>query len=343
MIARATQNARRDPLITKDRRRDSRNRELVRFAVMAANSHNTQPWLFDVSQDRITIRADHQRRCPIVDPDGHHLHVSLGCAAENLVIAATGFGLLATPRIAPDGSFIEIDLQDDAVEASPLIKAIPLRQSTRVTFDGTPLNDPERAAMIDAASGPGVAFHLVEMPQDRAALREMVVAGNADQMAAPDFVQELLHWIRFSARRAKRQGDGLFGRCLGNPSMPEWMGRMVFPLVFRVGPETVRLRDQIDSASALAVFVSSRNNPGNWIETGRAFQRFALVATSLGLLHAHINQAVEVPLQRDRVAGLLGVTDGRPSLVLRIGRGDRRPYAFRREVDAVMTQNQKGH
>src|SRR5882672_4177857 len=62
--------------------------ELVRFATLAANSHNTQPWKFSIRNDSISIAPDYVRRCPIVDPDDHHLFASLGCAAENLMHAA---------------------------------------------------------------------------------------------------------------------------------------------------------------------------------------------------------------------------------------------------------------
>lgn len=342
MTAQAAMTAFRDPLETQIQHPDDRNRELVRCAVLAANSHNTQPWIFAVAPDSMSIRPDPKRRCPVVDPDDHHLCVSLGCAAENIVVAASGFGLVATPRIAPDGTTIEITLRDGAVAASPLIAAIPVRQSTRGMFDGTSLTEAERETLIDAANRPGVGFHLVKSPQDRAALRDLVIAGNADQMRDPDFVKELLHWIRFSPRKAQTLRDGLFGRCLGNPGLPEWVGRLIFPYVFRVGPETARLRARIDSASALVVFVSASDTPGGWIETGRAFQRFALAATSLGLLHAHINQAVEIPATRHQVADFLGLTAGRPSLLLRIGRGDRMPYSYRRDIGAVISHEEKG-
>ncbi|SHF44109.1 hypothetical protein SAMN05444273_10666 [Litoreibacter ascidiaceicola] len=318
-----------------------RNRELVRYATLATNSHNTQPWFFDVSEDRITVHIDRSRRCVVVDPDDHHLHVSLGCATENIVIAASGFGIVATPCIASDGASVQIDLVEEAIPASPLIAAIPLRQTTRSLFDGKPLTEAEKLALTDAAAGPDVTFHLIQSPECIAALREMVVVGNAKQMANPKFVAELVLWIRFSARGARIRRDGLFGRCLGNPSLPEWVGRVIFPFVFRVSSETAKIRHQISSASALAVFVSDRNTPVNWVETGRAFQRFALAATSLGLMNAHINQAIEVSEQRDQVATLLGETEGRPSLLLRIGRGEPMPYSYRRNVEEVMTETRK--
>ena len=76
-------------------------RELVRCATLAPSSHNTQCWKFRIGERGIDILADLARRCPVVDPDDHHLHVSLGCAAENLVLAAAHHGLHAEPRFEP--------------------------------------------------------------------------------------------------------------------------------------------------------------------------------------------------------------------------------------------------
>jgi hypothetical protein len=72
-------------------------RELVRCATLAASSHNTQCWKFAVTEKSISIFPDLGRRLATVDPDDHHLYVSLGCAAENLVQAALANGLKAQP------------------------------------------------------------------------------------------------------------------------------------------------------------------------------------------------------------------------------------------------------
>src|SRR5579864_6603964 len=63
-------------------------KELIRYATLAANSHNSQPWRFTFEERRVVIAPDFTRRLPVVDPRDHHLFVSLGCAAENLVLAA---------------------------------------------------------------------------------------------------------------------------------------------------------------------------------------------------------------------------------------------------------------
>src|SRR6266478_3628738 len=77
-------------------------RELVRYATLAANSHNTQPWQFHLSDRSILVLPDPGRRLPAVDPDDHHLFASLGCAVENIVQAARAFGLRGVPSYDPE-------------------------------------------------------------------------------------------------------------------------------------------------------------------------------------------------------------------------------------------------
>ena len=41
---------------------------LVRAAILAANAHNTQPWLFHVTETRLDLFADISRRIGLTDP-----------------------------------------------------------------------------------------------------------------------------------------------------------------------------------------------------------------------------------------------------------------------------------
>jgi nitroreductase len=107
--------------------------ELVRCATLAANSHNTQPWKFGLSPDTISIHPDRSRRAPVVDPDEHHLWVSLGCATENLVLAAAALGKHADIAFGPQEAHIVFD--NAAPVRSPLVNAIFQRQCTRSEYD----------------------------------------------------------------------------------------------------------------------------------------------------------------------------------------------------------------
>jgi len=66
--------------------------ELIQTAIKAPSGHNTQPWKFRVEENAIIIYPYNERTLPVVDADNHALFISLGCALENLVIAAQHFG-----------------------------------------------------------------------------------------------------------------------------------------------------------------------------------------------------------------------------------------------------------
>lgn len=312
-------------------------RELIRMATLAANGHNTQPWRFRAEPDRIAILPDLSRRTPVVDPDDHHLYVSLGCAAENLALAAAAAGKAADVRaVAGEETLVEVALEDGAVERSPLVEAIPFRQSTRSVYDGKRVPSAEIARLTGAARVEGVSVLVFTEPADLETIMEAVVAGNSRQMEDPAFMAELRDWLRFSPEVAAERGDGLFSACSGNPAVPEWAGSLLFKLAFTKDGETDKYRDHVRSSAGIAVFVADQADPEHWMRAGRSFQRFALEATALGIRTAHLNQPVEVPEVRSEFAGWLGMPGARPDLVVRFGRAPALPMSLRRPVEAVL-------
>ena len=311
--------------------------ELVRMATLAANGHNTQPWKFLLEGQKVAILPDFARRTAVVDPDDHHLFVSLGCAAENLVIAGSALGR-GSEVVIGAGAEPQVDIALSPAQPGGLglYQAIPLRQSTRSAYDGQQISPADMALLEAAAREEGVSVLFFTEPAERDAILDLVIAGNSAQMDDPAFVRELLAWIRFSPARAVETGDGLFAACSGNPVLPEWIGPTLFGMVFRKGSENDKYRDQIRSSAGIAVFVGDRADPEHWIKVGRSFQCFALQATALGIRNAHVNQPVEVPSVRQEFARWLGMPDARPDLVIRFGRAPAMPMSLRRPVSAVL-------
>ena len=314
----------------------SAQRELVRYATLAANSHNTQPWQFRLSDRSILVLPDSRRRLPAVDPDDHHVFASLGCAVENMVQAARAFGLRAVPRYDPEGRGIRVDLEAAPPERTDLFDAIPHRQSTRTVYDGRSV-PPEHLRLLEAAgNGQGVRMLLFTERKQREEILSYLVAGNSAQMDDVAFVEELKSWIRFSYGAALSTRDGLFSKSSGNPVLPDWIGRLILNLVFTKEAENRNYESQLRSSAGVAVFVSDKNEPAYWAESGRCSQRFALQATALQLRHAFINQPVEVPAVRGQFATYLGIGDRRPDLVMRFGYGPELPRSLRRPVEHVI-------
>ncbi|MEO8259090.1 MAG: nitroreductase family protein [Acidobacteriota bacterium] len=311
--------------------------DCLRFATLAANGHNTQPWRFHIGEDRVEIQPDLTRRTPVVDPDDHHLFVSLGCAAENLSLAAGARGRTGELQFNPAGDGGVALVFGSAPAADPaLVDAIPRRQSTRAEYDGSAVTAGELRTLAAAAVVPGVDLVLVTERAAMNRLGDLVIAGNTAQMADAAFVRELKTWLRFNPRDALATGDGLFSAASGSPALPGWLGRRAFDLVFRAAAENDKYARQLRTSAGLAVFVTERADKEHWVRAGRACQRFALQATALGLKHAFVNQPVEVSGLRPELAALVGTPGRRPDIVMRFGRGAALPYAPRRPVAAVL-------
>ena len=312
-------------------------RELIRYATLAPSGHNTQPWRFAIEPGAITIRPDFARRTPIVDPDDHHLYVSLGSAAENLVLAAAARGIRGEASFDPAGDgAIRFRHEQGASEPSALFDAIPRRQSTRADYDGRAVSPADLKKLAAAASITGVDMILfTDRPMiDR--VRDLVLAGNSRQMDDPAFMRELKSWLRFNPRQALETGDGLYSATTGNPVVPGWIGRPALDLFLTTKSENEKYARQLSSSAGLAVFVGAKVDRAHWVAVGRASQRFALQATALGLKHAYINQPVEVPAYWPNLASLVGMPGVRPDLVMRFGYGPLLPYSPRRPVPDVI-------
>jgi hypothetical protein len=311
-------------------------RELVRYATLAPSSHNTQCWKFRLSDGAIEVLPDLSRRCPVVDPDDHHLFVSLGCAAENLIQAALAHGLKGEASFDAVRDAIKVTLEPVPGVASPLFKAIPERQCTRGEYDAKPLSQEDLALLERAAGSDGVRLLLLAEPTVLENVLEYVVQGNTTQMNDKAFVEELKAWIRFSGADAVRLRDGLFAGSSGNPALPAWLGSLLFDVFFTPKSENDKYARQLRSSAGVAVFVAQVADKAHWVEVGRAYERFALQATALGVRNAFVNQPVEVMALRPHFANFLGLGALRPDLVVRFGRGPKLPMSLRRPVPSVL-------
>lgn len=311
-------------------------KELVRYATLAASSHNTQPWIFKLEPKRIRILPDFSRRCPAVDPDDHHLFASLGCATENLLLAAQVSGLKGHYHFDAVTTSVQIDFEDAEPRSSNLFDAITLRQCSRSVYDGVQLTNEELQSLRDIAHGDGVSVLLLTSDEQKELVIDFVARGNEAQFCDPAWSQELKSWIRFSGKEAVRSGDGLYGPVMGNPDVPRWLGLLAMKATFSAKNQNRKDRKHIRSSSAIAVIYSDMDDIAHWIEAGRCYQRLALQAASLGLRTAFINQPVEVATLRPEFARSIGIGNRRSDFIVRIGRGPEMPRSLRRPISEVV-------
>jgi hypothetical protein len=310
--------------------------ELVRFATLAANSHNTQPWLFETRGNTLGVAPDRTRRCPVVDPEDRHVIASLGCAVENLVLASAASGHEAAVAFRSQDRSADITFERTTPRSRPAFTAIPRRQSTRAPFEPRPLALDVLSALETSSATPGVRARFITARSDLDKLKELVVLGNTKQCQDPAFVDELRRWVRFNQRQAALTGDGLYAGSSANPTLPTWLGNVIFPYVFTAAAENPKYEAQINGSAGALILYPEADDAAGWFQVGRASQRFQLEATALGILTSFVNQPIEVASVRSQLMSWLG--DGlRPALMIRFGRGKPLPYGLRRPVKAVLS------
>ncbi|MBU3916700.1 hypothetical protein KKA14_14310, partial [bacterium] len=120
---------------------------LVSAAILAANPHNTQPWLFKVTDSQIDLFADNDRNLGTMDVFLREMAIGLGCAVENMLLAADAEGyeyrlelkqrLLRKPLPDPEPELAATLylLGKDSPNISKLHEAIPLRHTDRASYD----------------------------------------------------------------------------------------------------------------------------------------------------------------------------------------------------------------
>src|SRR5438128_80764 len=81
---------------------------LLRYTILAPSTRNTQPWKFAVLGDSLALYTDLDHWQQVADPDQRELYMSMGCALENLLIAAEHFGFHTHVRYCPNPNLPEL-------------------------------------------------------------------------------------------------------------------------------------------------------------------------------------------------------------------------------------------
>ena len=323
-----------------DNNRQAQMRELIRYATLAPSGHNTQPWIFSIVENTIRVYPDYSRKLSVADPDNRELFISLGCAIENLLIAARHVGL---------EGHIEYNPQWDSTESlvvvfSPvrnsasniLFDAIPKRHTNRRPFNLLPISVKEFKKLDLIPLEDGISKILITDRKDFMPVIEMATAATKAQWEKDGFKKELSNWLRFNDAEIARSKDGLTVHALNKTSVPGWLGRMFLRFFADGDSEAAKEADLLKSASALMLLVSDKDDKNAWVDLGRSFERLALAATALNIMHAHHNQPCEVPEVKLELASHLSVGDAYPQLLVRLGYTKPMPHSPRRPVEDVI-------
>jgi hypothetical protein len=308
-------------------------RSVIRSAIRAPSSHNTQPWLFEYSGDSILLYADRLRALPANDPFDRELTLSCGAALFNLHVAIAALDLSTEVDVMPEGRrsdlLAEVRLgPGPGADERTLAASIDRRRTTRAGFTGEPPDPDTIEAMKTAAVAEGAWIEVVSEPSERQEISDLIAEGDRRQFSDATWRRELASWMH-----PRRTGDGL-----AVPGFSRPIAKLVvsaFDLGRTTGRKDARLADE---APCIAVLGTDLDLEENWLMAGQALQRALLVAASGGIQAGYMNQPCQVADLRPRLRSLLGRRD-HPQAILRLGYPD--PPAEpspRRDVEQVLQE-----
>ncbi len=318
---------------------DEQLRALVGYAVLAPSSHNSQPWRFRIADGRVELLADPSRALPVVDPDGRELIISCGAALFHLRAAAHFFGRACRIQRLPDATrpeLLAILSLTGSYSRTPtdeaLFVAMPRRHTCRRSFDGQPVEAAVVQSLIRAARKEGARFDVLAREAVRAELTDLVMEGDRIQLADSAFRRELAVWMR---PNGSGEGDGMPGSALALGPVAARLAPLVIR-TFDVGRGRAAQSSELAAHSPLlAVLSTPGDTPLDWLAAGEALSRVLLLACDAGLQSSYLNQAVEVPRLRRRLAAVVP-PNGWPQIVLRLGRATAAPATPRRPLEEVV-------
>jgi hypothetical protein len=280
----------------------------VAAAILAANPHNSQPWLFRVSTDSIDVVADATRSTGTLDPFLREHYVGLGCAIENLVLAADARGLGPAVTLLPSGDsgpVAHVALGPGAARPSALYDVIGDRHTHRGRYTATPLS----AAALDRLrpDEPGIGVVWLTRADEHATISELMIDAASAVTADEQQSRDSFAWFRSDDDAVQRHRDGL---TLDGQDLRPLMRTLakLAPAASRATGDRfwVRQTREVHTATAAAygvLVVDDATSRSTQLAGGRALQRIHLAATRDGIALHHMNQITE-RIDRERQLGL---------------------------------------
>ena len=318
---------------------EERCRAAVGCAILAPSSHNAQPWLFQLTHDRIDLYADRSRALPVADPEDRELIISCGAALHHLRLALAMAGLGAETVLLPDpddpdllarvtvsGTHDPDDLERD------LGRQIARRHTNRRPFEPRPVPGTLLEGLGAAAREEGAWLEVVRGEGERALLADLIAAADRRQLADRRFRRELAAWTRSNVSRRR---DGIPGYGMGFGAVVS-VGAPLVLRTFDVGEgRAARDRELALGSPCLAVLGNASDAPADLLRAGQALSRILLLARAGDVQASFLNQPIEVEDYRREVEELIG-REGRVQLILRMGFGPTVAGTPRRGLDEVL-------
>jgi molybdopterin/thiamine biosynthesis adenylyltransferase len=292
--------------------------QILDVARWAPSGDNSQPWRFEITDDKhVVIHGRDTRDHCVYDLRGHASQLSLGTLLETVTIAATEHGMQVNIQARPgqpdNNPVFDIEFTENPdIKPDPLLPHISSRTVQRRPMSTRPINNRERK-QLEAAVGND--FYIIWLANFRERLRvaRLLFRNGGLRLTLPEAFKthsSIIQWDSdLSEDRIPARAVGLdpMTMHLMQWALGSWQ-RVNFLNRFMAGTLIPRIElDFITGIACASHFIVMAKRPpetlDDFVSGGRAVQRFWLTATRLGLqlqpemtpliFHSYIRNKVE--------------------------------------------------
>lgn len=340
---------------------------LLQMGILAASPHNTQPWIFRVTEEKIDVFADRQKHLGSFDPFRREMQIGLGCSIENIHLAALAQGyrtqldivsgqLPKTPVTDCFERVATINLMRGAKHDSHLYRAIPNRHTDRGPYDPTcTIPEAIKDVFKNIVSNVELRLDLFESGSPRKTANAIITDATDWIVQDHEMIMDSHKWFRTTDKDIQKFRDGptldgaglspvvtLLAKLLPDPS-PE-VGHKMWANATR--------EIHLPSAPTLGfISIKNRYDKLDNLIVGRIWQQLHLLATHHGISMHPMNQPIEWAdrlLQQGqenkaskRLNQLIGTSDWQPTFAFRMGYSkNKAPFSPRRPVRDCLIQSE---
>ncbi|WP_022949365.1 ThiF family adenylyltransferase [Methylohalobius crimeensis] len=272
--------------------------EILDAARWAPSGDNTQPWRFELIDDRhLAVHAHDTRDWCVYDLEGRASQLAVGALLESIAIAASQFNLKARFERRPDSPetrpVIDVYFEEDPeTRPDPLYPYLPLRSVNRRPYRTRPLSRREIRA-LEKAVGDRYRILWLKSWKQRWQAALLMFRNAKLRLTMPEAYKvhsQVIEWnARFSEDKIPDQSVGLdpLALKLMRWAMVSWE-RVKFLNKWLAGTWLPRIElDFLPGIFCAAHFAlvagQGPKSLEDYLQAGRALQRFWLTAASLGL------------------------------------------------------------
>ncbi|MBS3902877.1 MAG: hypothetical protein KGZ30_00670 [Anaplasmataceae bacterium] len=296
----------------------------LKFGVLAPSSHNSQPWSFKIQDGVLEIHKNRERKLPFSDSDDRQLYISLGCAIENIVIAADYCEYSANVQYVDHDGDMYARIYFDKVgdkkngDSKHLIFLIPKRVNNRNKYKKEIISN-ELLSKFKGYIKEGMRIDFVS-DERKKYLAKIAIKAGIRAMEYDQFREELSHYVKNNMTKSE---IGMPGFGMGIPTPISFFAPFMVKM-FNMNALSKKsdLKLLSEHTPVLVVISMDKDDPRTWMDVGRVYERIALEATSVGLSTAVWAAPIQIDNFYQDLQRCLNILS-RPQMFFRLGRPEK--------------------